>query len=487
MTATSRTDAVITSLDTHDVRFPTSRRLDGSDAMNPDPDYSAAYVVLRTDAGDGLEGHGFTFTIGRGNDVQVAAIEALRHHVVGRPVAALCADPGTLSRDLLWDSQLRWLGPEKGVMHMAVGAVLNAVWDLAAKREGKPLWELLADAEPEWLVSQVDFTYLTDALTRDEALELLRRGREGAAGRRARLLERGYPGYTTSPGWLGYSDEKLVRLAREAVADGFTQIKLKVGADLDDDVRRCRLARETVGDAVRIAVDANQRWDVPEAIRWTRALAPYDPYWIEEPTSPDDVLGHAAVRRAVAPVKVATGEHVHNRVVFKQLLQAGALDVLQIDAARVAGVNENLAILLLAAKFDVPVCPHAGGVGLCELVQHLSMFDYVALSGTTEDRAIEFVDHLHEHFLTPAAVRDGHYVTPTAPGFSAQMYETSLARYTYPDGEFWASDSGEADEIDEIDEIDKSEATGNTTDGPDGTGSKGSKGSNGTDSEREAA
>ncbi|MGW5174230.1 L-fuconate dehydratase [Streptomyces sp. NPDC004082] len=436
----SPTAARVTAVDTYDIRFPTSRELDGSDAMNPDPDYSAAYVVLRTDAADGHEGHGFTFTIGRGNEVQVAAIEALRAHVTGRPVDELCADPGSLSRDLVGDSQLRWLGPEKGVMHMAIGAVVNAVWDLAAKRAGKPLWQLLADAEPRWLVGQIDFRYLTDALTPEEALELLRRGREGAAERAATLREKGFPAYTTSPGWLGYSDEKLTRLAAQAVADGFTQIKLKVGADRADDVRRLRVARSVVGPGIRVAIDANQRWNVDEAITWVDSLAEFEPYWIEEPTSPDDVLGHAAVRRAVAPVKVATGEHVQNRIVFKQLLQAGAVDILQIDAARVGGVNENLAILLLAAKYGVPVCPHAGGVGLCELVQHLSMFDYVSLAGTTDDRVIEYVDHLHDHFVDPVVIRGGHYAAPTAPGFSATMRPESIAEYTFPGGTFWAAD-----------------------------------------------
>ncbi|REK87199.1 fuconate dehydratase [Streptomyces inhibens] len=430
----------ITAVDTYDIRFPTSRELDGSDAMNPDPDYSAAYVVLRTDAGDGLEGHGFTFTIGRGNEVQVAAINALRPHLLGRPVAELCADPGLVSRDLVGDSQLRWLGPEKGVMHMAIGAVVNAVWDLAAKRAAKPLWQFLADADPEWLVGQIDFRYIEDALSPGQALTLLRRGREGAAGRAAVLRERGYPGYTTSPGWLGYSDEKLTRLAEQAVADGFTQIKLKVGADLDDDVRRMRAARAAVGPDIRIAIDANQRWGVAEATEWTRALTEFDPYWIEEPTSPDDILGHARIRNAVAPVKVATGEHVQNRIIFKQLLQSGAVDVLQIDAARVGGVNENLAILLLAAEYGVPVCPHAGGVGLCELVQHLSMFDFVALSGTTEDRVIEYVDHLHEHFEDPVRIVGGHYAAPEAPGFSAGMLPESIATYRYPDGSFWTAD-----------------------------------------------
>ena len=428
------------TLDTYDIRFPTSRSLDGSDAMNPDPDYSAAYLVLRTDAGEALEGHGFTFTIGRGNDVQVAAINALREHVLGRSVDEVCADPASVSRTLIGDSQLRWLGPEKGVMHMAIGAVINAVWDLAAKREGKPLWQLLADADPEWLASQVDYRYLTDALTFSDAVDLLRRGKEGAGERAAQLRERGYPAYTTSPGWLGYSDEKLTRLAKQAIADGFTQIKLKVGADLADDVRRMRAAREAVGPDVRIAIDANQRWDVSQAVAWIRELKRFDPYWIEEPTSPDDILGHSVIRQSVAPVKVATGEHVQNRIVFKQLIQAHALDIVQIDSARVGGVNENLAILLLAAKHNLPVCPHAGGVGLCELVQHLSMFDYVALSGTTRDRVIEYVDHLHEHFLAPARIVNGHYAAPSAPGFSAQMHPSSISEFTYPGGAFWSAD-----------------------------------------------
>ena len=440
MTVGTVTKPRIVALDTYDIRFPTSKQLDGSDAMNPDPDYSAAYVILRTDAEDGLEGHGFAFTIGRGNDVQVAAINALREHVLDRDVDELCTDPGRLNRDLIGDSQLRWLGPEKGVMHMAIGAVVNAVWDLAAKRARKPLWKLLADAEPEWLVSQIDFRYIADALNPADALGLLRRGRQNRADRELTLIERGYPAYTTSPGWLGYSDEKLIRLAMQAVAEGFTQIKLKVGADLDDDIRRCRAARAAVGPNIRMAIDANQRWNVDEAVEWTRALKDFDPYWIEEPTSPDDILGHATIRQAVTPVKVATGEHVQNRIVFKQLLQAKAIDVLQIDAARVGGVNENLAILLLAAKFGVPVCPHAGGVGLCELVQHLSMFDYVALSGTTQDRVIEFADHLHEHFLEPARIVRGHYAAPSQPGFSAEMHAESIATYTYPIGTYWAEE-----------------------------------------------
>ena len=429
--------ASITRFETHDVRFPTSRSLDGSDAMNPDPDYSAAYLVIGTDAGDGLEGHGFAFTIGRGNDVQVAAIAALADHVLGRDVDLL-DDMGATWRLLVDDSQLRWLGPEKGVMHMAIAAVVNALWDLKAKRAGLPLWDLLSRMSPEELVALVDFRYIADALTPGEALELLRRAEPSRAQRRAELLDTGYPAYTTTPGWLGYSDDKLVRLSREAVRDGFGQIKLKVGGNLEDDVRRMRLAREAVGPDVRIAVDANQRWGVTDAIPWIRALAPFEPWWVEEPTSPDDVLGHATIRSAVAPVRIATGEHVQNRIVFKQMLQAGSLDVLQIDAARVGGVNENVAILLLAAKFGVPVCPHAGGVGLCELVQHLSMFDLVALSGTTQDRVIEYVDHLHEYFLDPVVIRDGYYVAPQAPGFSAEVRRDTLERFAFPHGAVWA-------------------------------------------------
>jgi L-fuconate dehydratase len=427
----------IISLDTYDVRFPTSRELDGSDAMNPDPDYSAAYVVLRNDAGDGHEGHGFAFTIGRGNDIEAAAIGALRPYLVGRPLLPLLDDLGGFWKELVHDSQLRWLGPEKGVMHMAISAVVNALWDLKAKRAGRPLWLLLAEMSPEELLALVDFRYLTDALTPDEALAILVAARDGREARIEHLRQAGYPAYTTSPGWLGYSDEKLRALCKEAVAQGFTQIKLKVGADLSDDLRRIRIAREVCGPDIRIAVDANQRWDVPVAITWVRELAPYQPWWVEEPTSPDDVLGHAAIARAIAPIKVATGEHVQNRVIFKQMLQAGALSYLQLDAARVAGVNENVAILLLAAKFGVPVCPHAGGVGLCELVQHLSMFDYVAVSGSMDDRVIEYVDHLHEHFVDPVVIRAGRYQAPSAPGFSATMRPETLVSYAYPHGPMW--------------------------------------------------
>ncbi|MFF1870220.1 enolase C-terminal domain-like protein [Streptomyces sp. CB03911] len=419
-----------------DVRFPTSRALDGSDALNPEPDYSAAYVTIRTSTGE--EGHGLAFTVGRGNDVQVTAVRALAPLVAGLPVDAILADLGGFSRRLTGDGQLRWLGPEKGAIHMAAGAIVNAMWDLYGRRTGKPVWRLLSEMSPEQLVALVDFRYLRDALTPEEALEILRRAEPGRAGRRRHLLDHGYPAYTTTPGWLGYDDDKLVRLCEEAVADGFTQIKLKVGADPEQDLRRLKLARRTVGPDVRIAIDANQAWGVEQAVDLMEPLKEFAPYWIEEPTSPDDILGHARIRAAVAPVKVATGEHCHNQVMFKQLLQAGAIDILQLDASRVAGVTENVAILLLAAKFGIPVCPHAGGVGLCEMVQHLAMFDYVAVSGSTEDRVIEYVDHLHEHFTVPVRIVRGHYAAPTVPGLGAQLHPASAADHLYPEGPVWA-------------------------------------------------
>ncbi len=419
----------IVAFETADVRFPTSSSLDGSDAMNPDPDYSAAYVVIRTDAGDA--GHAFVFTIGRGNDVQVAAIDALAGHLVGREIEPLLADMGGAFRAIVGDSQLRWLGPEKGVMHLANGAASTALWDIKAKRAGLPLWQLLVRMPPEEIVDLVDFRYLSNALTREDALEILRAAVPGRAEREAELLATGYPAYTTSAGWLGYSDEKLERLIREAIADGFAQIKLKVGADVDDDIRRFRKAREVCGPDFPIAIDANQRWEVSEAIAWVNALAEFHPAWVEEPTSPDDVIGHAEIARGIAPIRVATGEHAQNRIIFKQLLQADAIAVMQIDAARVAGVNENIANLLLAAKFGVPVCPHAGGVGLCEAVQHLSMFDFVAVSGSREGRMIEYVDHLHEHFVTPTEIRAGSYVAPTAAGTGMEMKAESIAAHRW--------------------------------------------------------
>jgi L-fuconate dehydratase len=434
--AAGRAGARIVALDCYDVRFPTSLEHDGSDATNPDPDYSAAYAVLRTDAA-GLEGHSLCFTIGRGNEVMVAAVAALRTHVVGRYVEDIAGDLGGFGAAMIGDSQLRWLGPEKGVMHMAIGAVVNAAWDLAAKVARKPVWRLLTDMTPEQIVGLVDFRYLEDALTPDEALEILRAAQAGKAERIADLEQAGYPAYTSTPGWIGYSDEKLVELSRQAVSDGFSQIKLKVGADISADTRRLALAREAVGPDVRIAVDANQRWGVSEAEAAIAALTPWDPYWVEEPTSPDEILGLARIRAAIAPVKIAVGEHVANRVIFKQLLQADAADVLTIDACRVAGVNENVAILLLAAKYGVSVCPHAGGVGLCEMVQHLAMFDFAAVSGADGTRVIEYVDHLHEHFTDPVHVTGGRYLAPTAPGFSATMRPESVRDYEFPHGSVW--------------------------------------------------
>ena len=427
----------ILGFETHDIRFPTSANLDGSDAMNPSPDYSAAYLVLRTDGPDGLAGHAHVFTIGRGNDIQLGAVRAVEPFLAGRDVEEILSDLGGLSRQLVGDSPLRWLGPERGVVHMAIGAVLNACWDLAARRAGKPLWRLLADLSPAEIADLVDFRYLTDALTRDEAVELLERGAVGKA-ERGEILERdGYPAYATSPGWLGYTDERMAGLCAAAVREGFPLVKLKVGARLEDDIRRCGIARDVVGEKVGIALDANQVWDVPTAVPWVRALAPVRPEWIEEPTSPDDILGTAAIRRAVDPIRVATGEHVANRVIFKQLLQAGAIDIMQIDACRVAGVNENIANMLLAAKFAVPVCPHAGGVGLCEMVQHLSMFDYAAISGTMDGRMIEWIDHLHEHFVEPARVAGGRYAVPAAPGASSEIRPESVTEFAFPSGAAW--------------------------------------------------
>ncbi|WP_327632945.1 L-fuconate dehydratase [Kribbella sp. NBC_00482] len=432
----------ITSVEVVDVRFPTSLTQDGSDAMNKDGDYSAAYVVLHTDD-PALSGYGFTFTIGRGNDLCVAAATQRAASLAGRDVDELCEDLGGIYRELQSDSQLRWLGPDKGVVHLALAAVMNAVWDLAARRSGVPLWRLLSEMSPEQLVAAADLRYLSDVLTPDQAVALLARQETGRKQRIEEIESTGYPCYTTSAGWLGYSDAKLRRLCEEAVASGYKHVKLKVGADLADDIRRCGIAREVLGPDGHLMIDANQVWDVPEAIEWVKALARFAPLWIEEPTSPDDILGHAAIRKAVAPIGVATGEHGMNRVLFKQMFQAGAIDYCQLDAARLGSVNEVLAVYLLAACFDVPVCPHAGGVGLCELVQHLAIFDYVAVSGNLDGRVTEYVDHLHEHFVEPCVVRNGSYVLPVAPGYSAEMYTESVQTYRFPDGAYWASRANE--------------------------------------------
>ena len=427
----------IVDLIAHDIRFPTSRSLDGSDAMNPDPDYSAAYVVLKTDHSNGLEGHGMTFTIGRGNDLCVQAIEAMRHLVVGHTLEEFTSDMGRFWRHVTSDSQLRWVGPEKGVIHLATAAIVNAVWDLWAKVEGKPLWQLLCDMSPEEIVRCIDFRYITDALTPSEAVELLKAQQDTKRDRIAEMQRDGYPSYTTSAGWLGYDDDKLRRLCRDLSARGWTHFKIKVGRDLQDDIRRCRIIREEIGWDRRLMMDANQVWDVSQAIAWKKQLAEFKPWFIEEPTSPDDVLGHAAIAKAIAPIQVATGEHCQNRVLFKQFLQAGAIGVLQIDSCRIGGVNEILSVLLMAAKFGIPVCPHAGGVGLCEYVQHLALFDYIAVSGSLENRLCEYADHLHEHFVDPLVMRHGHYMPPTASGYSITMNPESLAEFAFPHGAAW--------------------------------------------------
>lgn len=418
-----------------DLRFPTSRFSIGSDAVNKDPDYSAAYCILSTDSA--IEGHGLTFTLGRGTQLCVAALDYLFRYVEGRTLSSITSNFSAWVRELSGDTQFRWLGPEKGVIHLATAALINAVWDLYAKVEGKPLWRLLADMSPEQIVACIDFQYITDALTPAQALDILRRNRASEPARREVLVRDGYPAYTTSVGWFGYSEEKIRRLSRQALAEGWTHFKLKVGGEPAEDLRRGMIVREEIGWTNKLMVDANQRWDVDEAIVRTRALQSLDPWWMEEPTSPDDILGHARIRREAAPTRIATGEHVQNRVIFKQLLQAGAIDVLQLDSCRVAGVNENLAILLMAAKFNIPVCPHAGGVGLCEYVQHLSAFDFLCVSATMEDRVIEFVDHLHEHFLTPVVIRNGHYILPETPGYSIEVHPATLEEFTYPTGPAW--------------------------------------------------
>lgn len=427
----------ITRLTARDIRFPTSRQLDGSDAMSPDPDYSAAYVLLSTDSPDGLEGHGLTFTIGRGTEVCVAACKALAPLVVGKTLESFTANMGAFWRMITGDSQLRWIGPEKGAIHLATGAVVNAIWDLYAKSAGKPLWRLVAEMPAEEIVRCIDFRYITDAITPDEAGQILRDLEPTRARRIARLEAEGYPAYTTSAGWLGYSDEKIRNLCRDGVAAGWDHFKIKVGRDQADDIRRASLIRDEIGYDRKLMVDANQVWDVDQAIEWTKPLAQFRPWWLEEPTSPDDILGHAKIAKAIAPIGVATGEHCQNRIVFKQLMQANAISFCQIDSCRLGGVNEVLAVMLMAAKFDIPVCPHAGGVGLCEYVQHLSMIDYVCISGSMENRIIEYVDHLHEHFIDPVIIRDGHYMPPTLPGYSITMRAESLDQYEYPNGPAW--------------------------------------------------
>jgi len=427
----------ITNLTVRDIRTPTSRTLAGSDAVHVDPDYSAAYVVLKTDAGDGLEGHGITFTLGRGNEVVAAAVRALQHLVIGATLESITAAMGAFWKRLTFESQLRWIGPEKGAVHLATAAIVNAVWDLWAKAEGKPVWKLVADLTPEQFVGCIDFRYITDAITPGEAIELLRRNVPTRSAREAEMRKNGYPAYITSAGWLGYPDDKVRALCRESIAAGWTRFKIKVGRNSEENVRRTAIVRAEIGDDAWLMMDANQAWDVGEAIAYMEPLKRYRPLWIEEPTSPDDILGHATIRRAIKPVGVATGEHAANRVIFKQLMQAGAIDFCQFDNCRLGGLSEALAVLLMAAKFGVPVCPHAGGIGLCEYAQHVSLIDYICVSARLDNRAIEFADHLHEHFIDPVTMRDGKYFPPNKPGFSIEMKPESLDLFEYPTGKEW--------------------------------------------------
>ncbi len=426
----------ITRVEIQDIRFPTSRSLDGSDAMNAAPDYSAAYVILHTDDSS-PEGHGLTFTIGRGNEIVVTALHSLSPLIEGRTLESITDNMGTFWREITGDSQLRWIGPDKGAIHLATAAIVNAVWDMWAKNEGKPVWKLLVDMTPEQLVRCLDFRFVTDALTPEEAICLLRRQASGKEAREAEMRHDGYPAYTTSAGWLGYSDEKVRGLAREALAEGWTHFKQKIGGDIEEDARRAALLREEIGWDNVLMMDANQVWEVDETITKMRRLAEFDPLWIEEPTSPDDILGHAEIRHRVAPIGVATGEHCHNKVMFKQFFQADAIDYCQLDAARLGGLNEVILVTLMAAKFGVPICPHGGGVGLCEYTQHISLFDYIAVSGSLEGRVLEYVDHLHEHFIDPVVINRGRYQVPEAPGYSIAMHAESQAQHRFPEGAAW--------------------------------------------------
>jgi L-fuconate dehydratase len=432
-------ELTILSIEAKDIRFPTSKSLDGSDAMNKDPDYSAAYVILKTNDPK-FEGHGMTFTEGRGNELCVAAIQSLSYLLKGKSLKEITNDMAGFWRMITGDTQLRWLGPEKGIIHMATGAIVNAVWDLYAKTEGKPVWKLIADMTPEQIVGCIDFTYITDLITPEESVQMLSKLADTKQERIDYLMKNGYPAYTTSAGWMGYSEEKIRRLSRTARQEGWKYLKMKVGGDINHDAKRAEIIREEVGNEMRLMMDANQVWGVNEAIENMKVLAKFNPWWIEEPTSPDDILGHLAIKKAVSPIKVATGEHCQNRVMFKQFMASGAIDICQVDSCRMGGVNEVLAVMLMAAKLNVPVCPHAGGVGLCEYVQHLSMIDYICISGTLENRITEYVDHLHEHFIDPVIIKNGNYMPPLAPGYSIQMKESSLEAYSFPSGEIWQTD-----------------------------------------------
>ena len=418
-----------------DIRFPTSEALDGSDAMNPDPDYSATYVTLNTNSSHC--GNGLTFTIGRGNELCVAAVNAMKYMLIDRDFTEITKNLGEFWRSIVSDSQLRWVGPEKGVIHLATAAIVNAVWDLYAKVEGKPLWKLLVDMSPEELVRSIDFRYITDVLTPQEALKILEINLSTREKRESEILSQGYPAYTTSAGWLGYSDQKIESLCRESVDKGWTHFKMKVGGKIEDDIRRASIMRNAIGPDKKLMFDANQNWDVEQAIENMKSLARFDPLWIEEPTSPDDVLGHQKISKEISPIGVATGEHCQNRVIFKQFFQAAGLQFCQLDSCRLGGVNEVLSVLLMAAKFNIPVCPHAGGVGLCEYVQHISIFDYICVSASLENRILEYVDHLHEHFEHPVVIKNGRYIPPKEPGYSITMKGESLIKYEFPEGNAW--------------------------------------------------
>mgnify|MGYP000011743243 FL=1 len=420
-----------------DIRFPTSSQSDGSDAMNPDPDYSATYVTLITNSE--LKGNGLTFTIGRGNELCVAAVHALKYMLVNKDFVEITRNMGEFWRSLVGDSQLRWVGPEKGVIHLATAAIVNALWDLYAKIEGKPLWKLLVDMSPEELVRAVDFRYITDVITPQEAIKMLEDNFSSREKREAEMRLKGYPAYTTSAGWLGYSDEKIKTLCRDSIKKGWTHFKIKVGSNIQDDIRRASIVRDEIGSENKLMFDANQNWDVNEAIENMKILAQFDPWWIEEPTSPDDILGHQKISAQIAPIGVATGEHCQNRIIFKQFFQSNALQFCQLDSCRLGGVNEVLSVLFMAAKFNVPVCPHAGGVGLCEYVQHISIFDYICVSGSLENRVIEYVDHLHEHFEFPVIIKNGRYMPPLDPGYSITMKASSLQEFEFPHGSVWTS------------------------------------------------
>ncbi|KAH8926112.1 mandelate racemase/muconate lactonizing enzyme [Atractiella rhizophila] len=456
----------ITGFKVEDLRFPTSLSGDGTDAMNRDCDYSAAYVTLNTDKN--VAGSGMTFTIGRGNDIVCMAVTQVAEKLVGRSLPSLLDNMGASWDYLLSDPQFRWIGPEKGVIHIAIAAVVNALWDLKAKLARKPLWRLIVDMTPEEFVQSTSFRYISDAITKEEALTLLKEKEKTKQERIDLVTKIGYPAYTTSVGWIGYSDEKVIRLTKEAIAQGFNHFKVKVGISVENDLQRLRLVRSVIDDPANFAnrekpdpatiegknagptgavlmVDANQVWDVPQAIEWMKQLEEIKPWFIEEPTAPDDILGHARIRKELKPygIGVATGEHAHNRMVFKQLLQADAIDVVQIDSCRVAGVNEILAILLMAAKFGKIVNPHAGGVGLCEYVIHLSLIDYICVSGSMTRNVLEYVDHLHEHFPNKCTINpQGRYNVPQNPdeGYSIDIYEESKATYRFPDGKYWSSE-----------------------------------------------